>query len=120
MARIVIAALMLACLSLPAEARKPGKFIKGRLVCAINVNAELARRGIRGTGTARARDFLRWGHSSRPVPGAVAVYARGRGGHVAIVSRVERGRVYVWNPSTRCQCWREGVYHKRAIGYRVP
>lgn len=120
MTRLILAALALACLSLPADARKPSKFIKGRLVCAINVNAELARRGIRGTGTARARDFLRWGRASGPVPGAVAVYARGRGGHVAIVSRVERGRVYVWNPSTRSQRWREVVYPRRAIGYRVP
>lgn len=121
MTRLILAALALACLSLPADARKPSKFVKGRLVCAINVNAELARRGIRGTGTARARDFLRWGRASRPVPGAVAVYARGRkGGHVAIVSRVERGRVYVWNPSTRSQRWREVVYPRRAIGYRVP
>jgi hypothetical protein len=98
---------------------KPARYIAGRLVCAVNVNAELARRGIRGTGSALAKSFLRWGRPSRPVAGAVAVYGRKGGGHVAIVSRVVGGRVYVWNPSSRAHRWREVEYRRRAIAYRV-
>ena len=94
-------------------------FIRGRLVCAINVNAELARRGIRGTGSALAKSFLHWGRASPPVRGAVAVYSRRGGGHVAIVSRVVNGRVYVLNPSTRKQRWVETIYPRKAIAYRV-
>lgn len=98
---------------------KPARYIAGRLVCAVNVNAELARRGIRGTGSALAKSFLHWGRPSRPVAGAVAVYGRRGGGHVAIVSRVVGGRVYVWNPSSRAHRWREVEYRRRAIAYRV-
>lgn len=98
----------------------PAHYIAGRLVCAINVNAALAERGIQGTGSPRAKSFLGWGSSSGPVPGAVAVYNRGRNrmsGHVAIVSRVEGGKVYVLNPTRRG--WIEHVYRKPAIAYRV-
>jgi hypothetical protein len=102
-----------------ATLRRPARYIAGRLVCAINVNAELARRGIRGTGSALAESFLHWGRPSRPVAGAVAVYGRRGGGHVAIVSRVVGGRVYVWNPSSRAHRWREVEYRGRAIAYRV-
>lgn len=98
---------------------RPARYIAGRLVCAVNVNAELARRGIRGTGSALAKSFLHWGRPSRPVAGAVAVYGRKGGGHVAIVSRVVGGRVYVWNPSSRAHRWREVEYRRRAIAYRV-
>lgn len=102
-----------------AVGRRPARYIAGRLVCAVNVNAELARRGVRGTGSALAKSFLRWGRASRPVAGAVAVYGRRGGGHVAIVSRVAGGRVYVWNPSSRHRAWREVEYRRRAIAYRV-
>jgi hypothetical protein len=97
----------------------PSRYIGGRLVCAVNVNAALAERGIRGTGSALAKSFLHWGQPSAPVPGAVAVYNRGgKGkGHVAIVSRVEGGTVYVLNPGRGG--WREVAYPKRAIAYRV-
>lgn len=100
---------------------RPVRYIAGRLICAINVNSALAERGIIGTGSARAKSFLTWGMASAPVPGAVAVSSRGRrGGHVAIVSRVERGRVYVWNPSPRGRGWQEQAYRYRAISFRVP
>lgn len=99
----------------------PGRYIAGRLVCAVNVNAELARRGIRGTGSALAKSFLSWGRPSAPVPGAVAVYNRGKSkvkGHVAIVSRVVGSTVYVLNPGRGG--WREVVYPRPAIAYRAP
>jgi hypothetical protein len=100
---------------------RPARYIAGRLICAINVNSALAERGIRGTGSAVAKAFLGWGRASAPVPGAVAVSSRGkRGGHVAIVSRVEDGQVYVWNPSSRGRGWQEVAYRHRAISFRVP
>lgn len=98
----------------------PSRFIGGRLICALNVNAALAARGIRGTGSAMAKSFLRWGRSTAPVPGAVAIWNRGRNpraGHVAIVARVERGRVLFWNPSRRG--WRLMAVRRPPIAYRI-
>jgi hypothetical protein len=100
---------------------KPARFISGSLKCAVNVGSALAARGIQGTGSALAKSYLRWGRESAPVPGAVAVYHRGSrrsgSGHVAIVAKVENGRVLVWNPSRRG--WRLQAYRRRAIAYRV-
>lgn len=97
------------------------RFIRGRLVCARNIGAELARRGIQGTGSALAKSYLHWGRPSGPQPGAVAVFSRGkRGGHVAIVQEVHPdGTVIYLNPSSRRQAWHVGPYHKRPIAYRV-
>lgn len=95
----------------------PARFIAGRLACARNVNAALAARGIRGTGSALAKSFLRWGRASGPVPGAVAVYNRRGGGHVAIVAKVVNGKPWVWNPGRRG--WRLVAYPRQAIAYRV-
>lgn len=98
----------------------PRRFIHGPLTCAANVNSALAEKGITGTGSRMAKSFLHWGRASRPVPGAVAVYNRGRNpktGHVAIVARVERGLVLVWNPGRRG--WRLIAYRKPAIAYRI-
>lgn len=98
---------------------RPMRYIAGRLVCAINVNAALAERGIRGTGSALAHSFDHWGHRSVPAPGAVAVTDRRGGGHVAIVSRVEGGRVFAWNPGARGQGWYEVEYTYRHARYRM-
>lgn len=99
------------------------RFIRGRLICAKNVNAALAARGIRGTNSALAKSFLRWGHSSGPVPGAVAIFNRGRNpnsGHAAIVHSVKAdGTVIYLNPSARRQAWVIGPYRRRPIAYRV-
>ncbi len=97
-------------------------FVRGSLICAINVNAWLKSRGIEGTGSAWAKSFLKWGREAgAPVPGAVAVYNRGRkGGHVAIVAKVDGDKVWVYNPSASRQSWVKTVYHKQAIAYRLP
>lgn len=99
---------------------RPARYIGGRLICAINVNAALAERGIRGTGSAVAHSFDHWGiRVASPVPGAVAVTDRRGGGHVALISRVEGSRVFAWNPSPRGQGWREVEYTHRHARYRV-
>jgi hypothetical protein len=97
------------------------RYIAGRLKCAVNVNAALAARGIRGTGSALAKSFLSWGRASGPTLGAVAVFSRGRrGGHVAIVHDVRPdGTVIYLNPSSRRQAWQVGPYGKRPIAFRV-
>jgi hypothetical protein len=99
----------------------PARFIRGALMCARNVNAALAARGIASTGSDRAKDFLAWGRSLGAVPGAVAVFHRRGGGHVAIVHSVEPdGTVIYLNPSSRRQAWQVGPYRTRPIGFRVP
>lgn len=100
----LFAVALLCLLASPASAfDKPSTYISGRLICARNVNAALEARGIQGTGSAFAKSFDAWGSPSGPTvgAGAVAVSDRRGGGHVAIVSRVEGSRVWVWNPSPR-------------------
>lgn len=96
-------------------------FVRGRLVCAVNVGRALAARGIKGTGSALAMSYRTWGRSSGPVPGAVAVFSRGgKGGHVAIVDHVRPdGTVIYLNPSARKQAWVVGPYRRQPITYRV-
>lgn len=95
-------------------------FIRGRLICAANVGAELARRGIKGTGSRLAMSYRSWGRPSGPVPGAVAVFGRRGGGHVAIVHSVQpNGQVIYLNPSSRRQAWVVGPYRRQPIAFRV-
>lgn len=100
---------------------QPARYIAGRLICALNVNAALAERGIAGPGGANSRSFLSWGRASGPQPGAVAFNYRGkRGGHVSIVAKVEAdGTVWVWNPSPGGRGWQLRVNPYRSI-YRAP
>ncbi len=105
--------------SLGYSIARPARYIGGRLVCALNVGAALAERGIKGTGSALALSYDGWGYASSPVPGAVAVTDRRGGGHVAIVSRVEGGRVFVWNATGSRTGWREIEYTHRRARYRV-
>lgn len=100
--------------------RATANFIRGRLICAANVGAELARRGIKGTGSRLAMSYRTWGKASGPVPGAVAVFRRRGGGHVAIVHSVQpNGQVIYLNPSSRRQAWVIGPYRRQPIAYRV-
>jgi hypothetical protein len=108
--------------SLKKEARfSVPRFIRGRLVCAVNVNAALSHRGIKGTGSARAFDFLSWGKASHPTSGAVRVSARRGGGHVMIVSHMEDGEWLCLNPSASKQQWRVVPCNTgpRALAYRI-
>lgn len=97
-------------------------FVRGRLICAINVVRELRARGYNPPNTARARDFLNYGSHSNGSPGDVAIFARGRrGGHVAIVAGYgPNGERLYLNPSSRRQAWQIGPYHRQPIGFRSP
>lgn len=96
-------------------------FVRGRLVCAINVNRELRARGYRGTGSALAMSFRHYGVASSGQPGDVAIFSRRGGGHVAIVYGYDsKGQRLYLNPSTRRQAWQVGPYHRRPIAFRTP
>jgi hypothetical protein len=96
-------------------------YIRGRLTCADNVNRLLAARGIEGTGSAGALDFLSWGRASAPRPGAVQVERRrGSGkGHVKIVSHHDGERWICLNPSVSRQAWVLAPCGSRGIAWRV-
>lgn len=97
-------------------------FVRGRLICAVNVVRELRARGYNPPNTARARDFLNYGSSSNGSPGDVAIFSRGkRGGHAAIVAGFgPNGERLYLNPSSRRQAWQIGPYHRTPIGFRSP
>ena len=97
-------------------------FVRGRLVCAINVGRELRARGYNPPNTARAKDYLRYGSASNGSPGDIAVFSRGRrGGHVAIVAGYgPNGERLYLNPSSRRQAWQIGPYGKHPIAFRSP
>lgn len=62
--------------------------VRTNLWCAAGVNKFLANVGVKGTGSDMARSFSKYGKSSKPVPGAIAVMHRGgNSGHVAVVVR---------------------------------
>jgi hypothetical protein len=107
--------------SLGYSLARPARYIAGRLICAVNVGSALSERGIKGTGSALALSYLKWGRSAGgPVPGAVIVSKRRGGGHVAIVSRVVNGVVYAWNATGGQRGWREIPYRHLVLDYRVP
>jgi uncharacterized protein (TIGR02594 family) len=71
------------------------------LWCADAVNVWLSRSGHATVKSRRARDMVKAGQRiSRPQPGAIAVFKRGRhGGHVAIVDKVEAGGFTAVSPN---------------------
>jgi uncharacterized protein (TIGR02594 family) len=86
--------------------------------CAEFTNLVLRRTGHRGSGSALARSFARYGKPAPgPVPGAIVVFAH----HVGFVMRAEgpgRIRVVSGNHGHRVA---EGIYStRRAIAYRYP
>ncbi len=97
-------------------------FVRGRLICAINVVRELRARGYNPPNTARAKDLLHYGSASSGNPGDVAIFSRGkRGGHAAIVAGFgPNGERLYLNPSSRRQAWQIGPYHRTPIAFRSP
>jgi uncharacterized protein (TIGR02594 family) len=85
--------------SLGANHRSLG--VPRSLWCADAVNIWLSRSGMTPVPSRRARDMVKAGRRiSRPQPGAIAVFKRGRGGgHVAIVDKVEAGGFTAVSPN---------------------
>jgi len=72
-----------AILEYARDARLPWEYESDETAwCAIFANAMLERCGIRGTRSAWARDFLKWGRQCDPTVGCIAVLTRDGGGHV--------------------------------------
>ncbi len=64
---------------------------RSRLWCARFMNMVLKRAGHRGTGSDMARSFAHYGRRvSGPQVGAIAVMGRRGGGHVGVVSGIDR------------------------------
>jgi hypothetical protein len=80
----------------------PPPFVRGRLVCAVNVNRYLAKLGKPTTGSAAAISFWRHGRvANRHTPGAVQISRRVGGHHAEVVA----GGGLCWNPSASRQRW---------------
>ena len=87
--------------------------------CSSFVNWCVERSGLRGTRSARARDWLNWGVPLRqPRLGAIAVFSRDGGGHVGFyVGETERDvRVLGGNQSNAVT--QSGYARSRLLGYR--
>jgi len=82
--------------------------------CAGFVTGVLAKAGIKGTGTARARDYAQWGQElTEPKEGAVAVF----NAHVAFYTSDDK--ILGGNQSDRV-CEQPLRYYGHPIGYRWP
>lgn len=65
--------------------------------CSCFVNKKIQDAGGRGTRSAAARSWLRWGAPCLPVEGCIVVFKRGKStwqGHVAFVQKIDED--YVW------------------------
>jgi len=93
--------------------------------CAIFINTMLARCGIKGTGKANARSFLKWGHSVKSAPrkGDIVVFWRSSPkswkGHVAIYwSGFGTGKIKVFGGNQRNKACFADYPESRVLDYR--
>lgn len=81
-----------------ASILSPPLFVRGQLVCAVNVNRFLRKIGKRGTGSPSSLSFLQFRRTANPMRGDVVFNYRGkRQGHVQVYD----GGGKCWNPSQR-------------------
>jgi hypothetical protein len=83
----------------------PPKFVRGKLVCAKNINLFLKHIGKHGTNSNSAQSFLKLQRVSIPRAGDVAVNRRPGGWHSQIVDGIKRGIAMCWNPGSKIQKW---------------
>lgn len=95
--------------------------VRRTLWCAAGLNAFLRKAGYSGTGSDMAASFARYGSSSGPRRGAIAVMSRGRrGGHVGIVLE-DKGRYVKVLSANHGGKTAVGLYPKsRIYAYRWP
>jgi len=112
--------------ALVAEARKymgTNPTDRRRLWCATFMNFILARLGYAGTHSDAARSFAYYGRRiAEPRVGAIAVLTRGkRGGHVGVVSGIDRNGDPVIISGNHNRLVGEGIYPRsRVIAYVMP
>jgi uncharacterized protein (TIGR02594 family) len=95
---------------------------RSRLWCARFMNMVLTRSGHRGTGSDMASSFAHYGRRvSGPQVGAIAVMRRGGGGHVGVVSGVDRRGNPIVVSGNHGRRVAESVYPRsRVYAYVVP
>ncbi|ABE61566.1 conserved hypothetical protein [Nitrobacter hamburgensis X14] len=95
---------------------------RSRLWCARFMNMVLARSGHRGTGSDMASSFAHYGRRvSGPQVGAIAVMSRRGGGHVGVVSGVDRRGNPIVVSGNHGRRVAESVYPRsRVYAYVVP
>jgi len=112
--------------ALVAEARKymgTNPTDRKRLWCATFMNFVLAKVGYSGTNSDAAKSFAYYGRRiSKPKIGAIAVLTRGkRGGHVGVVSGVDRSGNPIIISGNHNDRVGEGIYPRaRVIAYVMP
>ncbi len=92
--------------------------------CAAFVNWTLAQAGARGTGSAAARSFLKWGtRLDEPRIGCIVVFKRGKHswqGHVGFyMGRNSKGDVLCLGGNQRDQVCVESYSSDKVLGYRT-
>lgn len=111
LAAVTVAAILLGEVAEAANL-KPPPFIRGKEVCAKNVNAFMKKLKKRSTGSASSRSFLKFKRTSSPRPGDVVFNSRGKSkGHVQVYD----GNGMCWNPSAKKQRW---VYQSCTASWR--
>lgn len=95
---------------------------RSRLWCARFMNMVLKRAGHRGTGSDMARSFAHYGRRvSGPQVGAIAVMTRRGGGHVGVVSGIDRRGNPIVVSGNHGRRVAESVYPRsRVYAYVVP
>lgn len=94
--------------------------VRRTLWCAAGTNRILSRAGVRGTGSAMASSFARWGKATTARPGAIAVMKRKGGGHVAIVVKDLGKTVLTVSPNSRGKVRMVKFPKSRIYAYRWP
>lgn len=96
---------------------------QARLWCARFMNFVLARTGYAGTGSDAAKSFAAYGHRiSGPQYGAIAVLSRKGGGHVGVVTGVDRNGnpILIAGNNGRRQVGISVYPKRRVIAYVLP
>jgi len=112
--------------ALVSEARKymgTNPTDRKRLWCATFMNFILAKLGYAGTNSDAARSFAYYGRRiSEPRVGAIAVLTRGRrGGHVGVVSGIDKNGDPIIISGNHNRTVGEGIYSRsRVIAYVMP
>lgn len=89
--------------------------------CSAFVNWCVEKSGFAGSNSAWARSWLSWGKPlSRPRRGCIAVFSRGKGGHVAFYVGTQREKYRVLGGNQGDAVCVAGYEKERLLGFRVP
>ncbi len=92
--------------------------------CSSFVNWCMSKAGIKGTNSATARSWLKWGTETKPKVGAVAVLSRGANpsnGHVGFyLGEGRRGRIILLGGNQGNKVSKQEFPANQVLGYRWP